>query len=283
MTSNGPPKHAITIDVEDWYQSTVDPNVPLSDRFVASTEKVLEVLAQRQVRGTFFVLGLAAEKAPRVIRRIAQGGHEVQSHGYGHVEVFKLTEGQFRNDLTRAKAILEDRLGGEIFGYRAPSFSVDHRTPWAWDVLAETGHRYDSSVFPMRMRRYGIKGHPLGPQIVTTRSGRPIVEAPVACFHVLGRRLPCAGGGYARLLPKPLLRAAWRQVQRQGRPGVFYMHPYEYDPTEMSAHSSSVSWKTRLVQGLGRKGFAAKVNMLLDKFCFTTLGDVLEPWLKELP
>ncbi len=276
------PAHALTVDVEDWYQSTIDPNAPVSDRFIASTERVLEMLDRHKVRGTFFVLGLAVEKHPGVAHEIAEAGHEVQSHGYGHVEVFKLTRQQFREDLARAKAMLEDILGREVFGYRAPSFSVDERTPWAWDVLAETGHRYDSSVFPIRMRRYGIGGYPSTPQVVKTPEGRRIVEAPMAFFTFCSRRLPCAGGGYVRLLPRALLRVAWHQIDRRGGPGVLYMHPYEYDPIELAQHSGFVSLLRRLHQGVGRKGFLDKIEMLLDELRFGPLEDVLSPWLEDL-
>ena len=275
-------KHAITVDVEDWYQSTFDPNVELSDRFERSTNSVLEAFAAANVRGTFFVLGLAAEKAPQVVRAIVEAGHEVQSHGYGHVEVFRLTEQKFREDLSRAKDLLEDLSGCEIFGFRAPSFSIDERTPWALDVLAETGHRYDSSIFPIKMSRYGIANYPPGPRIVTTVRGGRIVEAPIACFDWLGKRLPCGGGGYIRLLPYGVLRRAWRQLNKRGRSGVLYMHPYEYDADEINAYREKISVMMRLHQGLGRKGFPRKIDRLLHEFEFTSLDELLQPLLTQL-
>lgn len=274
--------HAISVDVEDWYQSTIDPEAELSDRFERSTAKVLEAFAAAGVRATFFVLGLAAEKAPRVARSIADAGHEVQSHGYGHVEVFKLSEGEFRQDLLRAKGMLEDQTGREIIGFRAPDFSIDERTPWAMDVLAETGHRYDSSVFPIKMSRYGMDGYPPEPRIVTTGRGNRLVEAPVACFDWLGKRRPVGGGGYFRLWPYWVIRKAWRQLERAGRPGIVYMHPYEYDPSEMSAYKDKVSLKSRLHQGLGRKGFAGKIDRLLRDYTFGPIRDVIAPLLEEL-
>jgi len=274
--------HAISVDVEDWYQSTIDATAPLSDRFEASTHRLLQAFADADVTGTFFVLGLAAEKAPSVIRAIGEAGHEIQSHGYGHMEVFKLTEEQFRQDLTRAKKMLEDMTGQEVYGYRAPSFSVDHRTPWAWDVLAQTGHRYDSSVFPMRMRRYGIADYPVEPRVVTTPSGRGIVEAPIPVFHCMGRRLPVGGGGYFRLWPYGVIRRAWRQLEREGRPGIVYMHPYEYDPGELDQYRGVVSLKTRLHQGLGRKAFPRKVDRLLREFRFGPIRQTLADLLRQV-
>ena len=275
-------RHAITVDVEDWYQSTIDPEADLSDRFPQSTEKVLESFANAGVKGTFFVLGLAVEKSPEVVKAIAQAGHEVQSHGYGHVEVFKTTRDEFRQDLIRAKGILEDLLCSPITGYRAPSFSMDERTPWAHDVLAETGHRYSSSIFPIRMSRYGIDGYPPEPHIITTDEGRSIIEAPLACFDWLGRRRPVGGGGYFRLLPYWVIRKAWRQLDRLGRPGVAYMHPYEYDPSGMSAYRGSVSFMQRLHQGLGRKRFPRKVDRLVRDFDFGPLCELLDPLLSKL-
>jgi polysaccharide deacetylase family protein (PEP-CTERM system associated) len=269
------------VDVEDWYQSTIDPDAPLTDRFARSTARVLEAFEACGVKATFFVLGLAAEKAPSVVRDIVSGGHELQSHGYGHLEVFKTSEQEFHRDLERAKKLLEDMTGAEVFGYRAPSFSIDHRTPWALDVLARTGHRYDSSIFPIKMSRYGVAGYDPLPRVVTTPSGR-IVEAPVAVFDFMGKRRPVGGGGYFRLYPYWLIRRAWKQFERQGRPGIVYMHPYEYDPSEMAQYAGGLSLKTRLHQGLGRAGFARKVSRLLTEFKFATIGEVLAPLLAQL-
>lgn len=275
-------RHAFSVDVEDWYQGITGADAPVSDRFIASTDKVLQALANQSTQGTFFVLGMAAEKAPELIRRIAQAGHEIQSHGYRHIEVFKRTAEQFRQDLRRAKTLLEDLAGREVFGYRAPAFSIDERTPWALDILAETGHRYDSSIFPIKMRRYGVDGYPLEPRVVTTPQGRRIVEAPVACSEFMCRRIPCAGGGYIRLLPSWVLWYAWRRIEQQGRSGILYMHPYEYDPVEMSFYRGGISWKRQLHQGLGRKGFPHKIDVLLRNMHFTSVHSVLEPWLREL-
>lgn len=274
--------HGISVDVEDWYQSTIDPAADLSDRFERNTQNVLDALEAAGTKATFFVLGLAAEKAPSVVQAILKAGHEVQSHGYGHVEVFKTSEEDFRQDLARAKALIEDITGTEIFGYRAPSFSIDERTPWALDVLAETGHRYDSSIFPIKMGRYGIDNYPPEPRIVETACGRRIVEAPIACFEWLGKRRPVGGGGYFRLWPYWVLRKAWRQLDRLDRPGIVYMHPYEYDPSEMGSYASRLPLKTRLHQGIGRKGFRRKVDRLIREFTFGPIREVVAPPLAEL-
>jgi polysaccharide deacetylase family protein (PEP-CTERM system associated) len=282
MAAMGQVLHGLSVDVEDWYQSTIDPEAPLSERFGASTRKVLEGLGAAGVKATFFVLGLAAEKDPDLIRQINSAGHEVQSHGHGHVEVYKLSREAFRQDLLRAKGLLEDLTGCSIFGYRAPSFSIDDRAPWALDTLAETGHRYDSSIFPIKMARYGMDGYPPEPRIVTTPEGRKIVEAPLACFHWLGKRRPVGGGGYFRLLPYPVIRRAFRQLDRLNRPGVIYFHPYEYDGAEMASFKGQVSWALRLHQGLGRKGFPGKIDRLMRDFRLGPLRDVLAGLLGQL-
>jgi polysaccharide deacetylase family protein (PEP-CTERM system associated) len=275
-------KHAVSIDVEDWYQSTVDESAPLSDRFVGSTRRVLDALASHGVKATFFVLGMAAEKSPEIVRAIAEAGHEIQSHGYSHVEVFKMTEAEFREDLRRSKGLLENLLGTEIYGFRAPSFSIDERTPWALDVLAETGHRYDSSIFPIKMARYGIDGYPPEPRIVTTPRGHRLVEAPIACVDWMGKRWPVGGGGYFRLWPYWVIRKAWRQMESHHRPGILYFHPYEYDPSEMSSYGSTIPLRVRLHQGLGRSGFPGKVDRLLTEFQVGSLQELLADLLKEV-
>ncbi|MHC4981655.1 MAG: polysaccharide deacetylase family protein [Planctomycetota bacterium] len=275
-------RHAISVDLEDWYQTTVDPDADLPAGFQRNIEKLLSILAARNTRGTFFVLGITAKKAPDLIKAIADAGHEMQSHGYSHRSVFDLTEQQFREDLTRAKGLVEDITGREVFGFRAPDFSIDGRTLWAFDVLVETGHRYDSSIFPVKTSRYGIDGYPPEPRIVTTPSGRRLVEAPVACFDCLGKRRPVAGGGYFRLWPYFVIRKAWRQLERARRPGIFYVHPSEFDPHELKAYRDSVPWMVRLHQSLGRRGLVRKIDRLLGDFDFGSVAEAIGPLLSEL-
>jgi len=275
-------RHAISVDVEDWGQLAVSEQKKLSDRFERNVGKVLEAFANHGVKGTFFVLGFAAESAPNVVKAIANAGHEIQSHGYGHLSNFELDESAFREDVIRAKKLLEDIAGCEIYAYRAPCFTIDERNMWALDVLAETGHRYDSSIFPVKTSRYGIDEYPPEPRIITTSRGHRIIEAPVACFDWLGKRWPVGGGGYFRLWPYWVIRKAWKQLEQVGRPGIVYMHPYEYDPAEMNFYKAKVPWIRRLHQGLGRKGFPRKIDRLLEEFEFTCMCDVLADLLGEL-
>lgn len=268
-------RHALSVDVEDWYQSVYDANSAITSRFEANVDKVLALFATRNVKATFFVLGLAAQKSPAVVKAIQAAGHEIQSHGFGHIEVFHLTPEQFYEDLVRSRKLLEDIAGTAVIGYRAPRFSIDHRAPWALDVLVKAGYRYDSSIFPIKMPRYGIDHYPPEPRVIEAPGGGRLVEVPVACFDWLGKRRPIGGGGYFRLFPYWVLRKAWRQLEAQGRPGVVYMHPYEFDPEEMNVYKDSVPWKRRLQQGLGRKRFPRKVERLIGEFEFGTIGELI--------
>ena len=275
LTNQGPVLNAMSVDVEDWLQSTIDPELPFTDRFIRSTEAVLEAFARRGVRGTFFILGLAADYAPSLVREILAAGHEIQSHGHGHRLVNTLSPEQFRQDLDRSKKRLEDLTGVEVFGYRAPAFSIGLGNLWALDTLVEAGFRYDSSIFPLKTRRYGIDSAPDAPHIARSPNGNQILELPVASCRLLGRRLPTGGGGYFRLFPYQLLRRGVTQLNTRGYPAVIYMHPYEYDPVEFDEIDYPIGRLQRAHQGIGRKGFPAKVDRMLSEFQFGTMGEVI--------
>jgi len=267
--------NAITVDVEDWLQGAYDPRLPVTERFRRSTRRILQVLADRGVRGTFFVLGLAAEKSPELVREIQQAGHEVQSHGYGHRHVHRITPAEFREDLDRSRRLLEDITGERVAGYRAPAFTIGLGNLWALDVLVEAGFRYDCSIFPLKTSRYGIDGAPRYPHRLRTPSGGEIIEIPVASYRWCGRVWPTGGGGYFRLHPYPILRASVRQLHAAGHPAVIYFHPYEYDASEMREIDYPVPWRKRLQQGLGRRGFPRKIERLLSDFRFGRISDLL--------
>jgi len=273
-------RHAISIDTEDWHQA-VRGGVP-SEHFAGNVNRILEILAARDVRATFFLLGISCQAAPDAAKAIAAAGHEIQSHGYAHKDVDTMSPQEFREDLLRAKRFIEDLAGQEVYGFRASNFSINETTPWAYDVLVETGHRYDSSIFPVRKKRYGVDGYPPEPRILDTPGGNRIVEAPLACFDWLGKRRAIAGGGYFRLWPYWLIRKAWRQMDRLGRPGIAYVHPSEFNPGEMATFRQTVPWKERLHQGLGRGRFARKVDRLISEFEFGPICELLAPLLKEL-
>lgn len=227
------PLNALTVDVEDWFQVQAYADaIPSADwerlprRVEASTDRLLALFATAGVHATFFTLGWVAERHPALVRRIVAAGHELASHGYWHRRVDSQDAAAFRADVSRARACLEDVGGAAVRGYRAPTFSIGPATPWAWDVLAETGHAYSSSVFPVR---HDLYGDPDAPRTPYQAGG--LWEVPMTTVRLGGRNLPCSGGGWFRLVPYRLFRAGFgRATQGEGRGGVFYIHPWEVDP-----------------------------------------------------
>ncbi|MEA2338597.1 MAG: hypothetical protein QOE82_2604 [Thermoanaerobaculia bacterium] len=242
----------ITLDVEDWPQSTWDRSLPITQRACDNTARVLDLLAANGKHATLFVLGKFAERFPAMVRRMHADGHEIASHGYGHVEIFKQSRDEFRDDVARAKQLVEDIIGAPVVGYRAPDFSIIKPTLWALDILAETGFQYDSSIYPIAHTRYGIANWSPEPSSVVLPSGRSIVELPIATISLFGRRWPVGGGGYHRLLPWPVIAWAIRRRAADGGPFVAYCHPYEFDPAEFASLDIRIPLKVRLHQGLGR-------------------------------
>ncbi len=275
------PVNALTVDVEDWIQSVYDVDRPLSDRFVRNTERILDCFARCDVRATFFVLGLAAKRAPELVRRIQTAGHEVQSHGFGHRLLHTMTPDQLRADLDRSKKLLEDITGTAITGYRAPAFGISQSNLQALDIIAESGFTCDASVCPARTRRYGIAGAPHTPHRIVTSNGRTILELPTATLSIFGRRLPMGGGGHLRLFPWRWVERAIGAINRCGNGTAVYMHPYEFAPNELGELASSkaegitIPWHQRLHQGIGRGRFADKVEALVRAVPFGRVSDVL--------
>lgn len=255
-----------TVDVEDWAQSTLDPELPLSDRAGRNMEHLLNVLAEEHVKATCFILGKFAEKFPDCVKRIAAEGHEIASHGYGHMVVFQLSPTQFREDVRRSKGQLEALTGLPVKGYRAPDFSIVKESLWALDVLAEEGFAYDASINPAGLARFGVPDFPAQPVRMQLPSGRELLELPVATLRAFGRKFPVAGGGYHRLLPFPCIRWAIERAVLAGEIFMAYAHPYEFDPDEFAHLGYRLPLKTRLHQGLGRRGFERKFRRMLREF-----------------
>ena len=234
-----PVVNAMTVDVEDYFQvSAFDRAVPrgrwdqFESRVVANTERLLGIFDEHGVTATFFILGWVAERCPALVSRIAGGGHEVASHGYGHRLVYAQTPAEFRDDVRRAKDVLEAAAGRIVEGYRAPSFSITTRSLWALDVLLHEGYRYDASVFPIRHDRYGIPDSPRHPYVLE-REGGSLVEAPGSTVRIAGMNFPVAGGGYFRIFPYALDAMGDRSAQLpEHRPAIFYLHPWEVDPEQ---------------------------------------------------
>ncbi len=230
-------RNAMTVDVEDYFQvQALAGCIPrgswdtIRPRVEENVDAILELFEDAGVRATFFTLGWIAQRHPTVVRRIVAGGHELASHGWDHTRADAQHPAEFRVDIGRARRLLEDVGGVKVTGYRAATFSIGARNPWAFQVLESEGYRYSSSVNPIRHDLYGM---PDAPRTPYRPEGGTLWEIPMTTVRVLGRNLPCAGGGYFRLLPYPLYRAGLRWVNRADRqPGIFYFHPWELDPAQ---------------------------------------------------
>lgn len=267
--------NVFSCDVEDWYQAYFKAE-RVSERCYANTVTCLEILAEHDVRGTFFVQGLVADQRPEVVRAIQDAGHEIQSHGYSHRLTWDLGPDGFRDDLDRSVKVLEDITGRKITGFRAPCFSIGREEWWAFEIMGELGLTYDSSIFPMRTRRYGLPFEP-GYSIIRPDSpgAAAIEELPVSVLGEGRFRLPVGGGGYLRLVPASLLTGALRRINRADRPFVLYCHPYEFDPDEFKKMSAAVPLYRRLHQQAFRSSVPRKIAALFRSAPFTTLEDVL--------
>jgi polysaccharide deacetylase family protein (PEP-CTERM system associated) len=259
--------NALSIDVEDYFQ--VSAFAPVIDRarwddlpcrVERNVDRLLEMLAAHRSRATFFTLGWIAERYPALVRRIAQAGHEVASHGYGHQRANEQTPEEFASDIRRAKRMLEDLIGCEVRGYRAPSFSISAANPWAFDCIAAAGYRYSSSVYPVKHDHYGMPDAPRFPY--QARAG--LTEVPLATTRVFGRNLPAAGGGFFRLLPYRATRWAIARINRVDRqPAIFYLHPWEIDPQQPRIAASP---KARLRHYLNLHRTEPRLARLLGDF-----------------
>ena len=244
-------RNALSVDVEDWFQVGAFEGViaresweTLPRRVEANTDRVLALFDEAGVKATFFTLGWIAERHPALIRRIAEAGHELASHGWDHKRVFTMGEAQFRADIARARVAIEDTAGQSVAGYRAPSFSIDARTPWAHRVLAEEGYAYSSSVAPVAHDHYGW---PESPRFAWRPvAGSDLVELPVTTVTVAGRRLAAGGGGFFRLLPYAFSNWAVARTNRaERRPAIFYFHPWEIDPDQPRVAGAALKSKLR--------------------------------------
>jgi polysaccharide deacetylase family protein (PEP-CTERM system associated) len=244
-------KNALSVDVEDWFQVGAFEKVIARDawetlprRVEINTDRVLALFERAGVKATFFTLGWVAARHPALIRRVAEAGHEIASHGWDHRRVFTMDENGFRADLEKAHKAIEDASGQSPRGYRAPSFSIDARTPWAHPVLAEQGYAYSSSVAPIRHDHYGWRESPRFAWRPV--HGAALLELPVTTVDVAGRRFAAGGGGFFRLLPYAFSNWAIRRVNRdEERPAIFYFHPWEVDPEQPRVQDAPVRSKLR--------------------------------------
>lgn len=270
------PRFAFTVDVEDYFQVwALSPYIPRKDwerwpaRVERNTHVLLDLLAAAGCQATFFTLGWIAERHPVLVRRIVAEGHELASHGYDHRLVYEQTQAEFRADVARTKALLEDLSSHPVRGFRAASFSIGRATPWAHAVLAETGYLYSSSSHPVRNDHYGAQE---AISEIHHRDG--VIEAPVVTLPLFGRTWPCGGGGYFRLLPYAWTAGAIEQIARRRMgPIIFYLHPWEIDPDQ--PRPSGLGLKTWFRHYTGLYGCAGRVVRLLAAHPWTRLDRVL--------
>lgn len=251
-----PTVNALTIDVEDYFQvSAFAAHIPRSSwdrqpcRIEANIDRVLTLLADARVSATFFTLGWIAERYPALVRRMVDGGHELASHGYEHLRACDQGYGAFLADIRLAKAVLEDVAGCQVNGYRAPSFSIGPANFWAFDCIAEAGYRYSSSIYPIRHDHYGAPGAPR----FAYRVREGLLEVPVTTVRVLNSNWPAGGGGYFRLLPYRMSRWSIRRVNAvDGKPALFYFHPWELDPAQPRVDGAGAGARFRHYVNLAR-------------------------------
>jgi polysaccharide deacetylase family protein (PEP-CTERM system associated) len=264
--------NGLSVDIEDWFQVGAFENViereswdGLNDRVARNCDVILRMFADASVQGTFFTLGWVAKRHPQLMRRIVDEGHEIASHGWDHARVFRMSREQFSRDLDMSRKVIEDAAGRAVTGYRAPSFSIDARTPWAYEVLAEQGFAYSSSVAPIVHDHYGWSAAPRF--AFRPLPGGDLIELPVTTASFAGRRLAAGGGGFFRVLPYGFSRWAIRQVnRREGRPAIFYFHPWEIDPDQPRVANAPLRSRLRHYTNLGVMD--GKLRQLIGEFAW---------------
>jgi len=274
--------NALTFDIEDYYQVEAFkdyityeewPNYP--SRVVENTRKITDILDERGVKATFFILGWVAERFPDMVKHIAEDGHEIATHGYAHQMVYTQNEEEFERDIAASIGILESISGQKIIGYRAPTYSIIEESFWALDILIKHGMLYDSSIFPITHDRYGVPDGERFPYSIDRADGKSIVEFPLSTLRFFGKwNFPIAGGGYMRLLPYWSLKAGLRHLNKQQQPSIIYLHPWELDPDQPRIPNLSLSIKFR--HYLNLHNTAEKLRRLIRDFEFAPIRDVLK-------
>jgi len=268
--------NAMTVDVEDFFhvsafESVISPSQwkDYQPRVDTNTRRLLDLFAKKEVKSTFFVLGWVAERYPDLIKEIHSQGHEVASHGYAHKRVILLSRDEFLQDIKRSKNHLEDLLGEQIIGYRAPSFSIGYSNEWAFEVLAELGFKYSSSTYPVKHDLYGT---PDWPRFAYNRPEN-IIEIPIPTLRLMGKQIPIGGGGYFRLYPYKLTqKLVFKYLRQEKQPYSFYFHPWEIDADQPRLKNAPLKSRFRHYVNLHRT--EAKLIRLLDDFNWSTMRDV---------
>lgn len=272
-----PLRNALSVDVEDWFQVGAFETVidkadwdRLTPRVEGNTDAVLALFAESGVKATFFTLGWIAKRYPAMVRRIVDQGHEIASHGWDHQRVFTMTADRFRADLRVARDTIEDAAGVAVTGYRAPSFSIDQRTPWAHRVLADAGYAYSSSVAPVVHDHYGWPDAPKFANFPVP--GAELIELPITVARVAGRPI-ATGGGFFRLFPGAFTHQAIEQLNADGRPAIFYFHPWDMDPGQPRVANAPLKSKLRHYSRLG--AMAGKLRTLIARHPWDRVDSVV--------
>jgi len=274
-------KNILSFDVEEYFQvSGLEKAVSRSSwdsynsRVEKSTYKILEILDRYNVKATFFILGWAAERHPKLIGEIAKQGHEIASHGFDHELVYNMTPEEFISNLKKTNDLLESITGQKVYGYRAPSFSLAIDDIEKFEILAKLGFTYDSSLFPMKHFRYGrAQSIPLGPFEIKKNGQDIIKEFPISVIILLGKHIPAGGGGYFRLYPNIVLRRNFNKIQREGRPVIVYLHPWEFDPDQPRVSGAGYGNTFRHYLNLDKT--QSKLEMILKEFEFGSFREFI--------
>jgi polysaccharide deacetylase family protein (PEP-CTERM system associated) len=277
------PVHALSFDVEEHFQvANFTKTIPrnswdsLPSRVEKNVGTILDLCDAANVRATFFTLGWVAQRHPAMVKEVVRRGHELASHGYDHQFVYDLGEGPFREDVAKTKKILEDLSGSAVLGFRASTFTITRRTPWALQVLAEEGYKYDASVFPVRHPAYGVPGAPRTMRVEGLQEGRRIVEFPPLTLRLLGRNFGAGGGGYFRLFPFWYTAFAFARAEREGMAGSLYLHPWEFDPEQPRVEAGALA-TFRHYRNL--RETALRLRRLLERHRFSTMREAIEATL----
>ena len=274
--------NAMTVDVEDYFQVSAFENfIPRNkwgnceSRIERNTNRILDIFADSNVEGTFFTLGWIAKHYPHLVRRIVDEGHELASHGYDHTRVTQQNETAFREDVIRAKKILEDVSGRRIIGYRAASYSITRKNMWALDILDETGHKYSSSIYPVKHDLYGIPDAPRFPFYPHGNDG--ILEIPITTININNKNYPGGGGGFFRLYPYFFTRFVFKRInQKDEKPGIFYFHLWEIDP-DQPRPQAVLPLKTRIRHYLNLNRTEERLKRLLNDFEWGRMDRIFLP------
>ncbi len=281
MAETRPPcLNVLTVDLEEWFVvEALAERIPQSEwhehksTLIPNVRRLLHMFARRNVRATWFVLGWCAELQPALMREIVDYGHEIACHSYKHTRVDTMTAQQFREDTKRATGAIAEASGLRPIGFRAPSWSINQSTPWAFEILAELGYIYDSSIFPIKHDIYGIPEGPREAFKMTLPNNRTLWEIPASTVRFMGQNLPVGGGGYLRHSPYWYSRSMVKRLNSIGRPAIVYMHPWELDPDPPIVPGLSATQRFRMYGSTDT--FALKLDRLLSEFEFATMSAYL--------